>query len=65
VDYRWHSIKDREKVSPKSFGIRIRDPASFKIPIEVTGCGKVNSHMHIGDSAHQVLGVDNSKYMTS
>jgi hypothetical protein len=26
-------IEDQEKVSPKSFGIRIRDPANFKFSI--------------------------------
>jgi hypothetical protein len=65
VEDRWHSIGDREKVSPESFGIRIRDPANSEIPIEVTGCGKVNSHVRIGDSAHRVSGVGNSKCMTS
>jgi hypothetical protein len=65
VEDRWHSIGDREKVSPESFGIRIRDPANSEIPIEVTGCGKVNSHVRIGDSAHRVSGVGDSKCMTS
>jgi hypothetical protein len=33
VEDRWHShIGDREKVSPESFDIQIRDPASFEIP---------------------------------
>jgi hypothetical protein len=65
VENRWHSIGDREKVSPKSFVIRIHDPTNSKTPIDVTGCGKVNSNMHIGDSAHRVSGVGDSKYMTS
>jgi hypothetical protein len=37
VDDRWHSIGDREKESPESIDIRIRDPANSKVPIEVAG----------------------------
>jgi hypothetical protein len=48
-----YHIGDREKVSPESFGIRIRDPANSEIPIEVTGGGKVNPHVCIGVSAHR------------
>jgi hypothetical protein len=31
-----YHIGNREKVSPESFDIRIRDPANFEFPIEVT-----------------------------
>jgi hypothetical protein len=48
VEDRCHNIGDREKVSPKSFSIRIHDPANSEILIEVTGCGKVSSHACIG-----------------
>jgi hypothetical protein len=65
VEDRWHSVGDREKESPESFGIRIRDPVNSEIPIWATGCGKVNSHVRDEDSAHQVSGVGNSKCMTS
>jgi hypothetical protein len=34
VEYRWHSVRDREKVSLESFGNRIRDPSNSEIPIE-------------------------------
>jgi hypothetical protein len=64
VEDRWHSIGDREKVSPESFGIRIRDPANSEIPIEVTGVERL-THTCIGVSAHRVSGVGNSKCMTS
>jgi hypothetical protein len=45
-------IGDREKVSPKSFGFRIRDPANSEIPIEV-----VKPHMGIGVSAYRESGI--------
>jgi hypothetical protein len=32
VEDRWHSIGDREKARPETFGIRIRDPANFEVP---------------------------------
>jgi hypothetical protein len=35
-----YHIGDREKASPKSIDIRIRDPANSEIPIEVTRGGK-------------------------
>jgi hypothetical protein len=47
------SYQDREKGSPESIDIRIRDLANPEIPIEVTGGGKVNPHVCIGVSAHQ------------
>jgi hypothetical protein len=56
---------DQEKVSPESFGIRIRDPVNPEISIGATGCGKVNSHVRIRDSVRRILGVGNSKCMTS
>jgi hypothetical protein len=55
-----YHIGDREKVSPESFGIRIRDPANSEIPTEVTGGGKVNPHVCIGVSAHRGSEVGNS-----
>jgi hypothetical protein len=55
-----YHIGDREKESPESIDIRIRDPANSEIPIEVTGGGKVNSHVCIGVSAHRVSGVGKS-----
>jgi hypothetical protein len=61
VEYMWYNIGDLEKVRPKSFGIRICDPANPKIPIEVTGSGKFNSHVCVGVSAHQVSGVGKLK----
>ena len=60
-----YHIGDQENVSPKSFVISICDPVNSKIPIEAMGCGKVNSHVRIGDSAHWVSGVGNSKCTTS
>jgi hypothetical protein len=60
VEDRWHSIGDREKVSPESFGIRIRDPANSEIPIEVTGVER-STHTCIGVSAHRVSGVGKFK----
>lgn len=65
VEDRWHSFGDWEKVSLESFGIRIRNSVNSKVPIEVTGCGRVNSHVCIEDSVHRVSRVDNSKCMTS
>jgi hypothetical protein len=55
-----YHIGDREKVSPESFGIRIRDPTNSEIPTEVTGGGKVNPHVCIGVSAHRGSEVGNS-----
>jgi hypothetical protein len=49
-----YHIGDREKESPESIDIRIRDPANSEIPIEVTGGGKVNSHVCIGVSSRRV-----------
>jgi hypothetical protein len=54
VENRWHSIGDREKESSESIDIRIRDLVNSEILIEVTGCGKVNSHMRIGYSTCRV-----------
>jgi hypothetical protein len=65
VEDRWHSIGDREKESPESIDIRIRDPANSEIPIEVTGSGKDNSHVCIGVSAYRVSGVGKSKCLIS
>jgi hypothetical protein len=65
VEDMWHSIGDRGKASPESFDVRIRDPASSETPIEVTGCGKVNSYVRIEDLVYRVSGVKNSKGMTS
>jgi len=49
------NIEDREKVSPKSLVFRIRDPANFKIPIEVTGVEKsIPTCVRIGDSTRRV-----------
>jgi hypothetical protein len=39
-------IEDREKESPEFINVRIRDPVNAEIPIEVTGCEKVISHVH-------------------
>jgi hypothetical protein len=61
VEDRWHHIGDREKASPESFDIRIRDPANSEIPIEVTGGGKVKPHVCIGVSSRRVSGVGKSK----
>jgi hypothetical protein len=47
-----YHIGDREKESPESIDIRIRYPANSEISIEVTGGGKVNSHVCIGVSSH-------------
>jgi hypothetical protein len=55
-----YHIGDREKESPESIDIRIHDPMNPEIPIEVTEGGKVNSHMCIGVSSRQVLGVGKS-----
>jgi hypothetical protein len=41
-------IGDREKVSPKSFGIRIRDPANSEFPIEGQKVEKSNPHVYRG-----------------
>jgi hypothetical protein len=54
-------IRDREKASPESVDIRIRDSANFEILIEVTGGGKVNSHVCVRVSSRRVSGVGKSK----
>jgi hypothetical protein len=58
VEDRWHSIGDREKVSPESFDIRIRDPANSEIPIEVTGVEKSTPHVYrsFGTSEYREFG---------
>jgi hypothetical protein len=60
-----YHIGDREKESPESIDIRIRDPANPEIPIEVMGGGKVNSHVCVGTSVHRVSGVGKSSGSTS
>jgi hypothetical protein len=55
-----YHIGDQKKTSPKSIDIRIRDPANFEIPIEVTGGEKVNSRVCIGVLSRRVSGVDKS-----
>jgi hypothetical protein len=56
-----YHIKDREKASPELIEIRIRNPMNSKISIEVTGGGKVNSHMCVGVSSRQVSEVGKSQ----
>jgi hypothetical protein len=58
VEDRCHPIGDREKESPKSISIRIRDPVNSEIPIEVKGV-KVTTRMCVGVSSHRVSGVGN------
>jgi hypothetical protein len=65
VEDRWHHIGDREKESPESIDIRIRDPANPEIPIEVTGSGKVEPHVCIGVSSRRISGVGKSKCLIS
>jgi hypothetical protein len=53
VEDRWYRIRNQKKGSPKSFDIRIRDPANPEIPTEATEGGRVKStrvseHRHIG-----------------
>jgi hypothetical protein len=53
VGDRWWNIGDREKGSPESFDIRIRDPANPEIPTEATEGGRVYPHVCIGVSTHR------------
>jgi hypothetical protein len=55
-----YHIGDREKESPESIDITIRDPANSEIPIEATGGGKVNLHVRVRVSSRRVSGVDES-----
>jgi len=57
-----YHIRDWEKESPESIDIHICDPANPEIPIEVTGSGKVNSHMCISVSMYRASGVEKTSY---
>jgi hypothetical protein len=60
-----HRIDIQEKESPETFGFRIHDLAKPKILIEVTGHGKVNSHVCVGVSTYRVSGVSKTRYLVS
>jgi hypothetical protein len=53
------------KKSPETFDIRIRYPANPEILIEVTGSGKVNSHMCVRVSVYRVSGVGKTIFLVS
>jgi hypothetical protein len=65
VEDRWHSIRDREKVRPETFGIRIRDPTNPEILTEVTGGEKVKPHVCIEVLSCRVSEVGKSKFSIS
>jgi hypothetical protein len=66
VEDRWHTVSEFEgKYSPETLDIRIRDPVKPEIPIEVTGSGKVNSHMYVGVSAYRASGVGKTSCLVS
>jgi hypothetical protein len=60
-----HRIGARGKYSPKTLGVRIRDPAKSEIPIEVTESGKVNSHVYVGVSVYRASGVGKTSCLVS
>jgi hypothetical protein len=60
-----YHIGDREKASPESIDISIRNPVNSEIPIEVTGGGKVNSCVCVGVSSRQVSEVGKSQCLIS
>jgi hypothetical protein len=60
-----YHIRDREKVSPESFGIKIRDPANSEILIRGDGRWKsqpARVHRHISTSG---FGVQKFHLLTS
>jgi hypothetical protein len=57
-------IGDREKASPESVDIRIRDPTNREIPIEATGAEET-ARTCVGGSSRRVSEVEQSRCLIS